>query len=540
MSEYADRIIVNARVHTVDPDRPRAEAVAVRGNRIHFIGSTAAALAYRDAQTEIVDGGQRTLLPGFIDSHFHLLWGARELAGIQLANAATLEEILAGVKAYGAHHPEEEWLVGYQVRYSASPAGRGLTRQMLDAVVPDRPVFLLAFDSHTAWANSLALEKAGILHGRSTQAGSEIVMASAQAGKAATATGELREPAAYNFVRDLIPPPTAAATRSLLRRGLEHAARHGITSVHNMDGAQERIELYAEFEERDEMTLRIYVPYDVTPETSVDALQEAAAWRQQFQGSHVRAGAVKFFMDGVLESSTALLLDDYADEPGNRGAVLFTAEHFDAMAAAADRLGLQIFVHACGDGAVRRTLDGYAHARRVNGPRDSRHRVEHIEVIHPDDLPRFAELGVIASMQPLHAPLAPDPADVWPVKAGPGRWPYSFAWETLRQAGARLAYGSDWPVVSLDPMLGIAAGRNRQPLADGDPDQRQTLADLIAGYTRDAAYAEFMEDEKGMIRPGMLADLVLLSADLFAVPDEALAEVKPVLTVCDGRIVFAA
>jgi predicted amidohydrolase YtcJ len=540
MSDYADLLITNARVYTVDASQPYAEAVAVRGNRIHFVGSTAAALAYRGAHTEVVDGARRTLLPGFIDSHFHLLWGARELAGIQLADAATLEEILACVKAYAAQHPDEEWLTGYQVRYSASPAGRGLTRQLLDAVVPDRPLFLLAFDSHTAWANSLALERAGILHGRPTQPGSEIVMVSAEAGEPATATGELREPAAYNFVRDLIPPPTAAATRALLRRGLEHAARHGITSVHNMDGTQERIELYAALEAQNEMTLRVYVPYDVTPETPPDALQEALTWRQQFQGSHVRAGAVKLFMDGVLESSTALMLDDYADEPGNRGTALFSAEQFNAMAAAADRLGLQIFVHACGDGAVRRTLDGYAHARRVNGPRDSRHRVEHIEVIHPDDLPRFAELGVVASMQPLHAPLAPDPADVWPLKAGPGRWPYSFAWETLRQAGARLAYGSDWPVVSLDPMLGIAAGRTRRPLADGDPDQRQTLADLIAGYTRDAAYAEFMEEEKGMIRPGMLADLVLLAEDLFAVPAEALAEVKPVLTVCDGRIVFAA
>ena len=207
-------------------------------------------------------------------------------------------------------------------------------------------------------------------------------------------------------------------------------------------------------------------------------------------------------MDGVLESYTALMIDDYAEQPGNKGEALFTAEQFNAMAAEADRLGLQIFVHACGDGAVRRTLDGYAHARQVNGVRDSRHRVEHIEVIHPDDIGRFAEMDVVASMQPLHSPLSPQDGDVWVSRPGPERWPYSFAWETLRQAGARLAYGSDWPVVPMNPMLGLYAGRNRQ-LWDGiGPDQRQTLENLIAGYTRDAAYAEFMEARKGMIRRG--------------------------------------
>ena len=295
-----------------------------------------------------------------------------------------------------------------------------------------------------------------------------------------------------------------------------------------------------EFEARGDLTLRVYVPYDIKPETPLAAFEDAATWPTRFNGSHVRAGAVKFFMDGVLESYTALMIDDYAEQPGNKGEALFTAEQFNTMAAEADRLGLQIFVHACGDGAVRRTLDGYAHARQINGVRDSRHRVEHIEVIHPDDIGRFAEMNVIASMQPLHSPLSPQDGDVWVSRPGPKRWPYSFAWETLRQAGARLVYGSDWPVAPMNPMLGIFAGRNRQ-LWDGiGPDQRQTLENLIAGYTRDAAYAEFMEAEKGMIREGMLADLVLLSDDLFAVPDEALAEVAPVLTICDGRVVFAA
>jgi predicted amidohydrolase YtcJ len=305
-----------------------------------------------------------------------------------------------------------------------------------------------------------------------------------------------------------------------------------------MDGDLAQIELYADLEAVGEMTLRAYVPYSVTPETPLDALQEAVEWRRRFQGSHVRAGLVKLFMDGVLESYTALLVDDYADRPGDRGSALFSAEHFNAIAVEADRLGLQIAVHACGDAAVRRTLDGYAHARDSNGPRDSRHRVEHIEAIQPEDVGRFAALGVVAAMQPLHAPLHGADPDVWARRAGVTRWPWSFAWETLRRAGAHLAYGSDWPVVSMNPMLGLHAGRTRRPWAQGQPDQAQSLQDLLIGYTRNGAYAEFQEGLKGRLAPGFLADLVVLSDDLCALPAEELGAVRPRLTVCDGKIVY--
>ncbi len=243
-------------------------------------------------------------------------------------------------------------------------------------------------------------------------------------------------------------------------------------------------------------------------------------------------------MDGVIESYTALLLDDYADAPGQRGGALFSAEHFARMATEADRLGLQICVHAIGDGAVRRTLDGYEAARRAHGPRDSRHRVEHIELIHPDDLPRFAQLGVIASMQPLHAPPAALDADVWPARVGGSRWQLGFAWQTLRAAGAHLAFGSDWPVVTQNPMLGVHRALNRQQWSPGLPDQRQTLADTLIAYTRDAAYAEFQEHQKGTLRAGRLADMALLSEDIFAAPADQIERVRPVLTMCDGRIVY--
>jgi predicted amidohydrolase YtcJ len=527
-------IIHNAHVYTVDPAQPRAEAVVLQGNRIAFVGRTVDALAQRTPQSTVIDGAGCSLLPGLIDSHFHLLWGSLKLESLQLDGATDLAHLAELIRAYAAAHPDKVWIEGYQLRYTIIPPAAPITRAWLDELVPDRPLLIFAFDMHTAWANTAALRRADLLHGRPLPPGNEIVMDR----ETGLATGELREFDAYNPVRDLIPKRNSADQRRLLKKGLALAAQHGITSVHNMDNKDNQITLYADLAAAGEMTLRIYVPYDVKPETPLDALADAAAMARQYQGSHVRAGAIKLFMDGVLESYTALLVEEYADAPGNRGMALYSAEHFNAIAAEADRLGLQIFVHACGEGAVRRTLDGYAHARRVNGPRDSRHRIEHIETLHPADLPRFAELGVIASMQPLHSPLTRHDAEVWPVRAGVARWPLSFAWQTLRESGAHLAFGSDWPVVTLDPMQGFYAARNREPWADGHPQQRQTLEQTIASYTRDAAYAEFMEHEKGMIRPGMLADLVLFDRDLFTTPPAEIGQARAQMTICDGQIVW--
>ncbi len=533
MPSPADLLITNAQVYTVDDNNPHAEAVAVRGNRIVFVGSSAEAQAWRGPKTTVIDGAGRTLLPGLIDSHFHLLWGSSKLDDLQLWDATNRQMLTEMVATYAQTHPQQEWLVGSNLRYNALE-GMPLTRQVLDALVPDRPLYLVAYDGHTVWVNTEALQRANLLQGRALPAGHEIVLDPATG----LATGELREPEAFTPIRNLIPPKSDAEKRALLHKGLALAAQHGITSAHNMDGWDNVIERCAALEDLGEMTLRLYVPYDVTPDTPLEALQLAAQQRQKFQGNYVRGGGIKLFMDGVLESYTALMLADYADASGNQGSALFSAEHFNRIAVEADRLGLQIAAHCCGEGAVRRALDGYQLAQQTNGSRDRRHRVEHIEVIHTDDIPRFAQLEVIASMQPLHSPLTVHSGDVWPARAGEARWPLSFAWQTLRNAGAHLAFGSDWPVVNMNPLLGFHAARNRQLWAADNPDQRQTLAQIIRGYTRDAAYVEFQENEKGMIRPGMLADLVLLSTNLFATPDEEIAQVHPVLTVCDGRVVY--
>ncbi len=537
MSQPADILITHAQCFTADPANPSAEAVAVRGNRIVFVGSAEeAAQVWRGPRTRVIDAQRGMLMPGFIDSHFHLLLGSLELRDAQLAEVKSLDALTSAVREFAGQHPDRLWLVGRGLPYKILPDDQPLTRHHLDAIVPDRPLIVFAYDTHTAWANTEALRRASLLqNGQVIGPNSEIVV-----GEDGLAGGELREPGAYNPILDLIPEPDDAEKRALLRKGLAQAAAFGVTSVHNMDGDADQLAMYAALEDLGELTLRVYVPHSVKPDMPIEALQQAVAMREMNKEGMARGGAVKFFMDGVIESYTALLLDSYEGRPGYRGGANFSAEHFMRMATEADRLGLQLFVHAIGDAAVRRTLDGFAAAQRANG-RDrtaSRHRVEHIELVHPDDLPRFAELGVIASMQPLHAPTSATGSDVWPARVGPARWERSFAWRSLREAGARLVFGSDWPVVSQNPLRGVHAALNRRPWSPGGLDHRQTLADTLIAYTRDAAYAEFQEHQKGQLRAGMLADMVLLSDDVFTIPTESLDQVQPVLTMCDGRVVF--
>lgn len=531
---YADLLIQNAAVFTANPAQPSAEAVAVRGNRIVFVGSHADSRAWRGPHTRLIDGQGCTLLPGFIDSHFHLLLGSLKLGDIVLDQVESMDELAQTIRRFAAEQPDRPWLKGQGLRYAPLP-NQTLTRHQLDTIVTDRPLVIISYDGHTGWANTPALQAAGILTGQPQVGPNSQIKREADG----TAAGELVEPGAYNLVLACVPKPDAAAKTTLLRRGLAYLASLGLTSVHNMYGDAEQMALYTALEAGNNLTLRVYVPFHVKPETPAAALAEAVEMRRA-STALVRGGAAKFFMDGVIETYTGLLVDDYPDRPGDNGGALFSAEHFTHMAREADRLGLQIAVHAVGDGAVRRALDGFEAVGQANGPHDRRHRIEHIELIHPADLPRFAQLGVIASMQPAHAMLSGDDPDPWLRRIEPARWACSFAWQTIRQAGAVLAFGSDWPVASPNPITGLHFACNRQVWAPGLPDQRQSLADALLSYTRLAAYAEFEEQRKGQLIPGFLADLVLLSHDILAIPLEQIVETRPALTICDGRIVFEA
>ena len=290
----------------------------------------------------------------------------------------------------------------------------------------------------------------------------------------------------------------------------------------------------------DEFNLRIYMPYSVTPQTPISAIaNEAVPLRDRYQSNKVRAGSVKLFIDGVVESGTAYMIEPYTRWPDSRGFPLYDWEAYRDMIIEADRYGLQVKVHAIGDAGVRMTLDAYEAAQKVNGRRDSRHRIEHVELLHDDDLPRFVKLGVTAAMQPLHAsrPAANHYVN-WMDCVGTDRYARAFRWRDLRQQETPLAFGSDWPVVTFNPYIGFEAALTHAAWGDGLVDNRQTLSETIDGYTRAGAHAEFQETVKGQIRAGMLADLVLLDCDLFEIGTQAVRNVRPVMTICDGKVVF--
>lgn len=539
MTSAATLLLRNARIYTQDPERPWAEALAIVGDRVVWVGPDAEADAWRGPATRTIDGGGRLALPGLTDSHFHLLLGARGLGRLQLDDAVSIADLQERLRAYAGAEPGREWLVGRGWKYSLFGPGQAISREILDAAVGDRPVLLTAFDGHTAWANTAALRRAGILGGAETgSAFSTVVL-----GADGLASGELREGPAIELVRRHIPALSEAEQEDLLRRALRELAALGITGVHNMDGDEAQLELYRRFLERGELSLRVLLPLSVSPGTPPERIDAWAELAAGYTGPSLRADAAKLFIDGVVESKTALLLAPYADGSGETGTANYEQEEFEELIARADGRGLQVFVHAIGDAGVRRTLDAFEAAGRRNGRRDARHRVEHVELIDPADVARFVGLGAIASMQPLHANFGLDDQNTWRRLSGPERWPWGFAWRRLLDAGVRLAFGSDWPVVAADPLQGIQVALNRIKLdfsgpESSFPDQRVSLAEAIAGYTTWAAYAARREAELGWLAPGYLADLVLLDRNLFELPREAIGEARVDLTVVGGEVVF--
>ncbi|MCC7189513.1 MAG: amidohydrolase [Anaerolineales bacterium] len=526
----ADILITNANIFTSDETNPRAEAVAVKGNRILYAGDNDGAEKFRGEDTRVIDGQGRTLTAGLIDSHLHLLSGAMWMGHAELREVKTKDELKEILLQFAENNKTDAWVAGRGIRYDIVS-----TRQELDEIISDRPIYLGAFDGHTAWANTKALEMAGILKDDGRDMANGIIVRDENG----LATGELREGDAMRAVFDLMPVPDSNRKRELLKLAIEAINKTGITSVHDMSSDMDELMTYAALEDAGEINLRVYAPYRVRPEATENDLNEAAEMAK-IQMEYVRGGAAKFFMDGVWESYTAFNLHPYADVPETKVEPIFSLEHFIRMASLCDKMGLQIAVHCCGDAAVRQALDGFESVQRANGKRDRRHRIEHIEVCQPEDMPRFKELGVIASMQTSHAPFSLEDDPVWTARTGPQRWHLAFPWRSLKNAGAHLSLGSDWTVAPFDPMYNIHFALNRKKLAADNPDQRLTLEECILGYTRDAAYVEFKENEKGQVKEGFLADLVLFSHDLFSLPTEDIRSAKPVLTMIDGRIVYEA
>ena len=551
---HADLIIRNARIMTMDDMFPSADSVAISGHAITAVGSTDDVANLAGPATRIIDAGGASVLPGFIESHLHIFSGAASLSRLDLTGVEGKDALRNAVMNWSARQPNGI-IFANQAHYTILGSGP-ITRQMLDEACPDRPFAMMAPDSHTAWANTSALTAAGLLNGRRINSGSEIVMA-----EDGTASGELRETDAfapvialtetqgrealgYTTARDPVPAPTnaqRAADIATLQQGIKYCASLGITSMHNMDGNLYQCELLQQIHQADGLNCRIEVPFHYKNDKQLSDLEEAEHMRRTWSSDHLWCNRVKLFMDGVLDSGTAFVLDGYPDAPSSTGDPLFSAEEFNEIAAQCDKRGFQIAVHAIGDAAVRRTLDGYQAARQANGKRDSRHRIEHVEIIDEADIERFAELGVIASMQPLHAlgtgsyPMEPTRS-----KIGDAKLARAFAWNTLRDAGANLCFASDWPVSPVDPLLSIKAAMTREKLYPSHPDQRQSLHQAVHGYTAGGAYAEFSEGRKGTLKSGSLADIVILDGNIETTDPGAIDTMKVTTTICDGHITYQA
>lgn len=544
----AQMILTNARVLTMDPGRMRAEAVAFAGGRVMAVGSRRGIEVLAGPETQVIDCGGRSVLPGFVESHLHLILGGNELDHLQLLGVHGAEALARAFRAYAAANPGKPLLMAQGADYGL--LGHDTTRHDLDAIIADRPIAMTAPDHHTVWANTAALEAAGILRGAKTPPGHEVVM-----GPDGTATGELREFEAFAPVvalggeRDLYlgiatggepdpwpPDASMAIHKAKTVAGLRHCASYGITSIVNMDGNRYSLELLRAVQAEGNLLARVKVPFHFKPHMDLAELERASAMTRDFADEWLSAGMVKMFMDGVVDSRTAYMLNDYPGFPGHRAEPLFSPEVFSAICTEADRRGLQIAVHAIGDAAVRATLNGYEAARRANGPRDSRHRIEHIELIDRADIPRLAALGVTASVQPPHPPGVMDfPIGTMEAVYPRERWRDAYLWRTLAEAGAQVAYASDWPVTDVSVMRGLQASQTRVPYA-GAEDERLTRMESLAAYTCGGAWAAHREGVAGRLVPGLVADAVVIDGDIEQIPAESLGITRISLTVSGGRI----
>lgn len=556
----ADIIIHNGNLITFDPDQPQAQALAIANGRITAIGDDAMVKGLADDATRMIDAKGGTVLPGFIDSHVHLFGGSVELSQLSLYGVHGLEEMREKILPYASANPDDALIFCVMADYGILGTGKTLTRQDLDTILPDRPLAMFAPDHHTVWANTAALEAAGLLQGGPVDAGSQIVM-----GDDGLASGELLEPGAYGPIlmmtrhagremmglttgKDPVPPATKdqrEMDKDAIEAGLKHCAAQGITSLHLMDGNVYQLELLSELETEGRLLCRCEVPFHMKGTDPIERMtQDAPEMRARFQGDKLRCNHVKMFIDGVIESGTALMLRPYPGDlgkDGNTGDEVFTQDHFVASAIEADRLGFQIAVHAIGDAAVRRTIDAYEAAQKANGVRDSRHRIEHLEVMHLDDIPRLAELGIVASIQPGHAPRG----HIFPPSAvsqylHDDQIAGAYAWQDIRNTGAKVIFSTDWPVIQVDVMDTIKAAIAPLDLGPKWRDQTQSLTDTLASYTRDNAWVEFNEDRKGKLKAGMMADVAILSHDVTTLAPEKITDAKAVVTICDGQVTYSA
>jgi predicted amidohydrolase YtcJ len=412
-------------------------------------------------------------------------------------------------------------------------------KKYLNELFPDRPVFLEGYDGHTYWANSKALALAGIARDTPDPPNGIIV----RDPTTREATGALKE-AAQDAVAKAVPEVTRAERLAALRAGIKWANENGLTRVHSAGQDFPQLDLYDELRRHGDLTLRFYIAYFMDPPEmrpqDVDAIENA---RKKYHDAWIDTNAVKFMVDGVIESHTAAMIEPYSDAPSLKGKLFWEPAKYNSAVAELDKLGLQLFTHAIGDLGVRTALDAYQHAEEVNHTSDRRPRIEHIETVTAADIPRFGKLGVIASMQPLHSYPNTDTLDVWARNAGSDRASRAWVWKSIADAGGRYAFGSDWPVVTLNPWEGLQTAVTRQtregtPAGGFVPSQRLTVAQAVEGYTLGAAFAGRREKTEGSLEKGKLADLIIVSQNIFEIDPHKISETKVRTTIVGGQVVY--
>ena len=539
LSAHADKptlapelIITNGVVHTMDPSRPVAEAIAILGNRIVAVGKNDEIKKLAGSNTPIIDAKKRLVLPGFNDAHVHFLSGGFQLSSVDLRDADTPSEFAERIRRFANNLPSGRWITGGDWDHERWPDAKLPTKELIDRFTPNTPVFVNRLDGHMALANSLALKLAGVNRQTLDPPGGVIVRDSS-----GEPTGILKD-AAQSFVWKVVPPSSFEEKLTAARAASDYAARLGVTSVQDMSAGSD-VGVYQTLLDRGELKTRIYA---VAPLPAWERLARTGV-RAHFGSEMLRVGGLKGFADGSLGSTTALFYEPYKDAPSTSGIAsdeMYPEGSMLKRVHDADRAGLQILIHAIGDRANDLILSIYEQVERENGEKDRRFRIEHAQHLRAQDIPRFARDKVIASMQPYHAI---DDGRWAEKRIGKDRAKTTYAFRSLLDAGVTLAFGSDWTVAPLDPILSVYGAVTRRTL-DGKnpkgwvPEQKISVEEAVRAYTIGSAYAEFQDQVKGSITPGKLADIVMLSGDIFKIDPKEIEKVKILMTIVDGRIVY--
>jgi len=529
----ATLVVTNAAVYTVDKQHPMAEAVAVIGDRIVAVGSRAEIDLWRSPETKVIDAGHKLVLPGFNDAHVHFIQGGAQLDQVQLTDAASPEEFAKRIAAQAKKTPKGEWILGGRWDETKWPKPELPTKELVDAVTGATPIFVERYDGHEALANSAAMKLAGV-DAKTADVPGGIIVRDASGNP----SGIFKD-AAQELINKVIPSMSREQRIRVARRALEHAASLGVTSVQHMNPEFADVAAYSELAENDELTTRIYA----APMETDWRDQAKVGTRRAWGSSYLRLGAVKGYADGSLGSRTAYMFEPFADDPGNSGLLSDEMHPPSAMRErlmGADAAGLQVRVHAIGDRAISMVLDIFGDIEKEHGYHSQRFAIEHAQHMAQKDFERFAKLHVIASMQPYHAI---DDGRWAEKRLGHARARYSYAWRSFLDHGVTLAFGTDWPVAPLNPMLGLYAAVTRATL-DGKnpdgwiPDEKITLPQAVEAYTMGSAFTEFQEREKGSITPGKVADMVILSENIFDLKPEAIRNAKIETTIVGGKVVY--